>query len=114
MEYTSGAVVDELKSETKVYKGIMLQDFFFLIIYMMAAYVLREFVSSSLRVVYMIFSALIALYLTSKSSSNKNRRKYEAIILFMKRDRAVYYPVVNRSLATERQLKVLENENQKF
>lgn len=113
MEYTSGAVVDELKSETKVYKGIMLQDFFFLIIYMMAAYILREFVSSSLRVIYMIFSAFTALYLTSKSGSNKNRRKYEAIMLFLKRDRTVYYPVINYSLATERQLKELENENRK-
>lgn len=108
MENTSATVVDELKSETKVYKGIMLQDFFFLIIYMMAAYVLRELVSSSLIVVYMIFSFLTALYLTSKSGSNKNRRKYEAIILFLKRDRAVYIPVINRSLATERQLKEKE------
>ncbi len=113
MEYTSGTVVEELKSETKVYKGIMLQDFFFMIIYMMIAYILREFVSSSLRIIYLLFSAGVALYLTSKSGSNKNRRKYEAVALFLKRDRAVYYPVINRSLATERQLKEREDENRK-
>ena len=113
MKYTSGAVVQELRSETKVYKGIMLQDFFFIIIYMMAAYVLREMVSPSLRVLYMIFSALTGLYLTSKSRSNPGRRQYEALLLFITKDRAVYRPVINYSLATERQKKELENEKQK-
>lgn len=104
MNYTSTAV-DEIKSETKVYKGIYLFDFFFLILYMMISYILRFFVASSLTVVFMIFSAICALYLTSKSSTNKQRRKYEALILFLRHDRAVYRPVKNISLATESQLK---------
>ncbi len=107
MKYTA---VNEIKTETKVYKGIYLFDFFFLIIYMMITWMIKDFVSSNLQVLFFVFSLICALYLTSKSTTNKERRKYQAIVLFLKHDRAVYRPVMNISKATKNQLKEEEDE----
>ncbi len=109
MEYTA---VNEIKTETKVYKGIYLFDFFFIIIYMMITWMVKDFVSSNLQVLFIVFSAICALYLTSKSATNKNRRKYQAIVLFLKHDRAVYRPVMNISKATENQLRKEKDERE--
>lgn len=93
--------LDETKSETKVHGNIYLFDLFFILIYFSISAILGSGVSSALRVPYYIFSVICALWLTSKSSTNKRRRNYESMILFLRRDRTVYRVEKNISMSTE-------------
>lgn len=94
-------VAQEIKSETKMGKSIYLFDFFFLIFYMSVSLVLANLVHPSYKVVFLIYSFIMALTLTSKSFYNKKRRNYESIAIMFRRDMNVYYPVKNVSKATE-------------
>lgn len=90
-------VAKEIKSETKVAKGIYLFDFFFVLIYCTASFILGGAVHARLRILFYAYSMVCALFLTAKSRTNRHRRNYEAMILFLRRDREVYLPVVNLS-----------------
>lgn len=94
-------VVQDMKSETKVSKNIFLFDFFFLLVYGAVSVMLGSGVHSSLRIPYYIYSAVCALFLTMKSGWNKKRRNWESLILFIRKDREIYYPVLNESRSTE-------------
>ena len=78
--------LDETKSQTKVHGNIYLFDFWFILIYFAVSGMLGNVVSDTLRIPYYIFSVFAALWFTSKSRSNKRRRNYEAMILFLRRD----------------------------
>lgn len=97
--------LDETKSQTKVHGNIYLFDFFFILIYFAVSGVLGTAVSDTIRVPYYIFSILTALWLTSRSKSNKRRRNYEALILFLRRDKNVYLCEKNLSLCPESEKK---------
>lgn len=95
-------VVQDMKAETKVGKSIYLFDFFFLVIYGAVSWMLGDMVHSSFRIPFYIWSAVCAIFLTTKSGWNKKRRNWESLILFLRKDREVYEPVINQSVATER------------
>lgn len=86
--------MDETKSETKVHGNIYLFDLFFILIYFSVAAMLGSAVSSTLRIPYYIFNVICAMWLTMKSRSNRCRRNYESIILFLRRDKNVYKDIV--------------------
>ena len=90
-------VAQEIKSETKVNKWIYLFDLFFVIIYSTVSLILGGAVHARLRIPFYLYSIICALFLTAKSRTNRHRRNYEAMILFLRRDREVYLPVVNLS-----------------
>lgn len=90
-------VAKEIKSETKVAKGIYLFDLFFVIIYCTVSLILGGAVHASLRIPFYVYSIFCALFMTAKSRTNRHRRNYEAMILFLRRDREVYLPVINLS-----------------
>lgn len=94
-------VVQDIKSETKVGKNIFLYDFFFLLVYGAVSMMLSNLVHSSLHIPFYIFSAVCAIFLTMKSTWNKKRRNWESLMLYLRRDREVYRPVINQSVATE-------------
>lgn len=94
-------VVQDMKAETKVGKSIYLFDFFFLLVYAAVTLVLVNLVHSSLHVPFYLFSAAAAFSLTMKSSWNKKRRNWESIFLFLRKDRVIYYPVINQEKATK-------------
>ena len=52
-------VVKDIKSETKVFKFIYIQDFFFLLFYMSVIYLLGNLVNVLLLVPFYIFSGLV-------------------------------------------------------
>ena len=81
--------MDETKSETKVAGNIYLYDLFFILIYFTVSAV-----SSALRIPYYAFNIICALWLTMKSHSNKQRRNYQSIVLFLRRDYRVYKDIV--------------------
>lgn len=95
-------VVQDMKTETKVSKNIYLFDFFFLLVYAAVSLMLGNVVQPILRIPFYIFSGVCGIFLTMKSSWNKKRRNWESLFLFIRRDTAVYHPLINQSVATER------------
>ncbi len=89
-------VTEEMKAETKVWMNIYLKDFVFLIIYTYLTYMLRVLVHSDLRIVYYIFSAAMALFLTLPSTWNKKRRNYQSLLIFLQRNKKTQKPIVLR------------------
>jgi uncharacterized membrane-anchored protein YitT (DUF2179 family) len=87
-------VTEDIESPAKVAKGIEIFDFFFLLIYIGISFVLMNMVHGTLKAPFMIFSLLVAIFLTSKSRFNKKRRNFESIILFIQRDKEVYQPFI--------------------
>lgn len=102
MKYT---VVQDIKAETKVGKSMYLFDFFFLLTYAAVSFMLGSLVHSTLRIPFYLFSGGCAIFLTMKSSWNKNRRNWESLFLYLRKDREVYLPLPNVSVATENQRK---------
>ena len=86
-------VPQEIKSETKVTKGIYVFDFFFLIIYASVTMMLKNMVNGTLQIPFIIFSVLMAVVLIGGSTTNRRRRNYQALVIYLNRDRAVYRPV---------------------
>ena len=104
-------VVQDIKSETKVGKSIYLFDFFFLLTYGAVTFLFGSVVHSILRVPFYIFSGLCAIFLTMKSSWNKKRRTWESLLLYLRKDRNIYYPLINVSAATYKDKKRREEAN---
>lgn len=90
-------VTQEIKSRTKVAKGIYVQDFFFLVIFTALSLLFSNAVNSSLYVPYAIFSVIIALWLIGSSYQNRQRRNFQSALIFLRKDRSVYRPVKNIS-----------------
>lgn len=106
-------VVKDIKPETKVFKFIYIQDFFFLLTYMCGTYLLGNIVNELLIVPYYIFSGLVAVFLTVKSNWNVKRRNWESLFIFLRRDTEVYKPVINLSCAAvldKKRLEEIEDE----
>lgn len=87
-------VTEELKSQTKVWLNIYIFDFFFLILYLGGTYLFRNLVHQDLRILYYIFSAIMAIFLTMPSYFNKKRRNYQSILILLKKDNSVYRPII--------------------
>lgn len=104
-------VVQDIKSETKVGKSIYLFDFFFLLTYGAVTFLFGNVVHSILRVPFYIFSGSCAIFLTMKSSWNKKRRNWESLFLYLRKDRNIYYPLTNVSVATDKDKKRREEAN---
>ena len=79
----------EIKSKTKVYKYIYVQDFFFLIIYGAVTMVISSMVYSMLLIPFYIFSAAMAVILILPSYYNPKRKNYTSILLMLHKDSGV-------------------------
>lgn len=90
-------VPQEIKSETRVTKNIYLFDFFFLIVYGGITALFASAVTASFLFPYWIFSILMGLMLISGSKSNKKRRFYQSIVIYLRKDRGIYRPIPNIS-----------------
>ncbi len=80
------------ESKTTVYRNIEIFDFFFVGTYTFFSYSLTLIVHERLRLLFMIFSILMAVFLTSKSSFNKNRRNFESLYFLLTKDESTYRP----------------------
>lgn len=83
---------ESVESKTKVIFDYDAYDLFFIVIYAAISFGLRSEVHDSLRGAFMIFSIVIAIFLSSKSSLNKKRKNYESLYLLITRDTATYRP----------------------
>ena len=86
-------VTQDIKSPSKVGKGLYVQDFFFLIIYGGLSVVFSGLVNGSLLLPYGIFSGCMALGLTASSAKNRKRRNLQSMILYIRKSRSVYHPI---------------------
>ena len=96
-EYT---ITKEIRSQTKVGAWIYAFDFMFLVVYAIIAFLFRSFVNDHLLIPYGIFSAVMALFLTSPSPFNKQRRTFQSVFIYLQHDDALYRPVKNISRRT--------------
>lgn len=94
MEYT---ITKEIESPTKVSGKIYAYDFMFLVIYAITTFLFKSVVNEHLRILYYLFSAAMAIILTSPSTLNRQRRNYQSIFIYLKRSDVLYRPVKNIS-----------------
>lgn len=99
-------VTKEIRSESKVGLGLYGFDFFFLLIYAIATYMLADLVHPTLKIPFFIFSAIISIFLTLPSPFNKKRRNYQTLFILLKIDTNVYRPVKN--ISKQRKIEEIE------
>lgn len=104
-------VVQDLKVEKKVFKHIFITDFFFIVIYAAVTMMLGAVVHPYLKVAFYIFSGCCAIFLTAKSKWNQKRRNWESLLMFIRRDKNIYHPVINKSKRRERGMEIYEKNN---
>lgn len=86
-------VIKELKAPIKLTSRLYLFDIFFLLAYIGLAYSMKSMVHETLQAAYLIFSAIMALILTSHLPNNPQKRFYHMIYYWLLRDRYVYHAV---------------------
>lgn len=89
-------ITQEIKSETRIgFKKITVYDLFFILCYMCMTIILANFVSSRIKIIFYIFSFVIAIILTIPSMHNPQRRFYKSLLLFLRNQKLIYQPVAN-------------------
>lgn len=83
-------ITKDIESPNKVTKHIEIKDFFFLIFWVGITFIFQGQVADKLKPIYYIFSFLVGLFLTSKSTWNKKRRNYASLILMLNADTRTY------------------------
>ena len=87
-------VITEIESKNKVSKHLNFGNLFFVVGYLMVAYMLKDMVHELLEIPYFIFSLLCAVLLSVPSGTNKGRTNLESLLLMLRNDRTVYRPYV--------------------
>lgn len=85
---------EAIESSPKIGKSIYAFDFFFVFVFVAVSFGLKSLVHESVRSAYMIFSFMVAVFLTAKSSENKRRRNFESIYFLLKKDIVTYIPYI--------------------
>ena len=78
-------ITQDIESPAKATKHIEVKDMFFFLGYITIAFAFKNLVHDSLEIPYLIFSALMAGFLTMKSYYNKRRRNYESLYILTSR-----------------------------
>ena len=74
---------DSIESRTSVAFGYDVWDLFFLMFYIAL-------------IAYIIFSVLVAIFLTTRSTLNKRRKNYESLYFLISKDISTYRPFYSR------------------
>ncbi|MBS6799162.1 MAG: hypothetical protein KH297_04690 [Firmicutes bacterium] len=83
---------ESIESKNKISEHFDVFDLFFVSVYMAVSLIFKSMVNNRLGTAFMVFSALIAGFLTMRSSFNKKRRNYESIFFLLQKDMKVYRP----------------------
>lgn len=89
-------VTTQIESKTRVSRHINLSSLYFIVGYLMFAYMLKDFIYSLFFVPYMIFSLCCAVYLVLPSRYNKGRANWESIVVLLRADRPYTGPMRSR------------------
>ena len=87
-------VITDIESKNKATRHLNLGNLFFIIGYMMVAYMLRGMVHTLLLFPYLLFSLACSIYLSMPSRFNQGRNNLESLFLLLRADRTVYRPYV--------------------
>jgi len=88
----SNNVITNIDSKTKAAKHLNLSGLFFIIAYLLVAYMLRDLVSGIMFIPYMIFSGICSFYLILPSRFNRGRTNLESLFVLFHTDNRVYRP----------------------
>ncbi len=91
-------VITNIDSKTKATKHLNLSDLFFLVGFLILAYMFKDAVNVLLFIPYMLFSLACAVYLILPSRYNKGRKHYESIAVMLKKDLTVYRPYYSKNV----------------
>lgn len=83
-------ITKEIKSKTRVYKYIYVQDFFFLIIYAALTFILSSMVYSAFVLPFYVVSGIFAIILILPSPWNPGRKIYMSIMIMLHKDYKIY------------------------
>lgn len=83
-------VTKEIKSETQVFWWMYLQDLAFLVIWISLTLFLRNKVHGHLQIIYILFSVLIGVRLTLRSTMNPKRKYYQSLALYLLQSQHIY------------------------
>lgn len=84
--------VSEFKTEKKMWI-IYVQDFFFILAFIVFGMIFQSSVHSKLEFWFIIYNILVGIVLSLKSRTNPGKRNYEAIFIMLSKDREIYKPV---------------------
>lgn len=82
-------LIKELKSPPRI-AGIYFRDIAFIIVYWVIFYMFANNVANPVRIPYLIFNLIVAIFLIMPSRWNNGKRMWHLIIFILKKDRAVY------------------------
>lgn len=86
-------MIKEIKTETKVLKFIYLFDVIFLVAWIAVGVMLKNIVYTDLQIPFIIVHIIFGLIIRAGSPYNKQKKIYEAISFFLKKDKNTYSPI---------------------
>lgn len=84
-------IPQEIKSETMLGKGIYLIDIVIMLFIFYIMDFFKGFVHPLMQIPYMLLSLFIGFILTRRLRSNPDKRIYQALYYYLKRDKKVYH-----------------------
>lgn len=85
-------LIKEIKSAAKIGK-FYLKDIFFITLYWITFFFLRNLVASSIRIPYFIFNFIVAIILVIPSVWNPGKRMWQVILFAIRKDKKIYKPI---------------------
>lgn len=85
-------LIKELKSPPRI-AGIYFRDIAFIIVYWVIFYMFANNVANPVRIPYLIFNAIVAIFLIMPSRWNNGKRVWHLMAFIVKKDRLVYMPI---------------------
>lgn len=89
-EYT---IIESDKKQAHVSLWLYAFDLFFILVWAVVAYGLRNMVAIKLRIPYGIFTMACAIMLTFQSKYNHKRHMFQTILIYLQKDIFVYHPI---------------------
>lgn len=83
-------VTQELRTESKLYKGLTMFDFGFIFVGILIIKFLDGMVYSGIMPAYYIFNIIMTLFLIARSPFNPGKRMFFSLYAFLIKDRFVY------------------------
>lgn len=82
-----------LKYETKIFKRLYMKDLIYIGIIIAIAFFLKNSVHAYLQIPYWLFMIALSFYFVTKPKDNPNKRKVNALLMFIMRDNNIYYSI---------------------
>lgn len=82
-----------LKHETKMFKRLYIRDLIYIGLILSIGFLFKRMVHIYLIIPYWIFFFGVSIYMVTRPESNPNKRKFQALAMFLFRDNSTYYSI---------------------